>query len=128
MPAPSLGALSEEARVRMNETARFIRNYDHTPCIRNLLLVSPEEALAGLAQDFKDCQCEVQPALLAHVGDAGLVGVLSLARWSDRMALVGDVGTPWALPLVLNELAARCHGKEVPECPILDALSATPGR
>lgn len=31
------------------------------------------------------------------------------------------------LARVLNELAARCHGKEVPDCPILDALSAAPG-
>jgi MerR family mercuric resistance operon transcriptional regulator len=31
------------------------------------------------------------------------------------------------LERVLDELAARCHGKEMPECPILDALSAAPG-
>jgi MerR family mercuric resistance operon transcriptional regulator len=26
------------------------------------------------------------------------------------------------LERVLNDLAARCHGREVPDCPILDAL------
>lgn len=31
------------------------------------------------------------------------------------------------LERVLNDLAARCHGKQVPDCPILDALSAAPG-
>jgi MerR family mercuric resistance operon transcriptional regulator len=29
------------------------------------------------------------------------------------------------LDRVLTELAAQCHGKEVPKCPILDALSAS---
>jgi MerR family mercuric resistance operon transcriptional regulator len=28
------------------------------------------------------------------------------------------------LERVLSDLAARCHGKRVPECPVLDALSA----
>lgn len=28
---------------------------------------------------------------------------------------------------VLNDLAARCHGREVPDCPILEALSAGRG-
>ena len=32
------------------------------------------------------------------------------------------------LERVLNELAAQCHGKDVPDCPILDALSASPNR
>jgi MerR family mercuric resistance operon transcriptional regulator len=32
------------------------------------------------------------------------------------------------LERVLNDLAAQCHGKQVPDCPILDALSANPGR
>lgn len=32
------------------------------------------------------------------------------------------------LERVLNELAAQCHGKNVPDCPILDALSASPNR
>ena len=27
------------------------------------------------------------------------------------------------LERVLTELAARCHGKKVPDCPILDALN-----
>ena len=31
------------------------------------------------------------------------------------------------LERVLGDLAAQCHGKGVPDCPILDALSATPG-
>jgi MerR family mercuric resistance operon transcriptional regulator len=31
------------------------------------------------------------------------------------------------LERVLSDLAARCHGKEVPECPLLEALSAAPG-
>lgn len=29
------------------------------------------------------------------------------------------------LERVLNELAAQCHGREVPECPIIDALGGT---
>jgi MerR family mercuric resistance operon transcriptional regulator len=32
------------------------------------------------------------------------------------------------LERVLNNLAAQCHGDEVPDCPILDALSATADR
>jgi MerR family mercuric resistance operon transcriptional regulator len=32
------------------------------------------------------------------------------------------------LERILNELAARCHGDEAPDCPILDALSATADR
>jgi MerR family mercuric resistance operon transcriptional regulator len=30
------------------------------------------------------------------------------------------------LERILSDLAARCHGRRVPDCPILDALSATP--
>jgi MerR family mercuric resistance operon transcriptional regulator len=30
------------------------------------------------------------------------------------------------LERVLNDLAAQCHGKEVPDCPILDALGGRP--
>jgi MerR family mercuric resistance operon transcriptional regulator len=30
------------------------------------------------------------------------------------------------LERILSGLAARCHGRRVPDCPILDALSATP--
>lgn len=30
------------------------------------------------------------------------------------------------LERVLNDLAAQCHGKEVPDCPILDALCGRP--
>ncbi len=29
------------------------------------------------------------------------------------------------LERTLTDLAARCHGKKVPDCPILDALSAS---
>lgn len=32
------------------------------------------------------------------------------------------------LERVLIDLAARCHGREVPDCPILEALSATASR
>ncbi len=32
------------------------------------------------------------------------------------------------LERVLTDLAARCHGRKVPECPILDALGAPSGR
>ena len=39
----------------------------------------------------------------------------------------GKVNDLRRLERVLNELAARCHGKEVPDCPLVEALSATAG-
>jgi MerR family mercuric resistance operon transcriptional regulator len=32
------------------------------------------------------------------------------------------------LERVLGDLAAQCHGKEVPDCPILEGLAASPAR
>jgi MerR family mercuric resistance operon transcriptional regulator len=32
------------------------------------------------------------------------------------------------LERVLNDLAARCHGRDVPDCPILEVLAARPAR
>lgn len=61
----------------------------------------------------------------------GLAGghVLTCAEVSDMAhGHIGDIRQKVKdlkkLERVLTDLAARCHGRKVPECPILEALSA----
>jgi len=64
-------------------------------------------------------------ALLGLAGGHALtcteVSDMAQAHIADIRQKVKDLRK---LERVLTELAARCHGRRVPECPILDALSA----
>lgn len=64
-------------------------------------------------------------ALLGLAGGHALtcteVSHMAQAHIADIRQKVKDLRK---LERVLTELAARCHGRRVPECPILDALSA----
>ncbi len=53
------------------------------------------------------------------------VKALTEAHVADIRRKVKDLRR---LERVLRDLAARCHGGEVPDCPILDALSTGPTR
>jgi MerR family transcriptional regulator, mercuric resistance operon regulatory protein len=64
-------------------------------------------ALLGLAGKHALTCAEVKGLAEQHIGDIRLK-IKDLKR----------------LERTLCDLAARCHGKRVPECPILDALSA----
>lgn len=64
-------------------------------------------------------------SLLGLVGGHALtcaeVSDMAHAHLADIRKRVKDLKR---LERVLTDLAARCHGRKVPECPILDALSA----
>lgn len=64
-------------------------------------------ALLGLAGGHAFTCAEVRDMAHAHVA-----GIRQKVRDLKR------------LELVLTDLAARCHGRKVPECPILNALGA----
>ncbi len=58
-----------------------------------------------------------------HGLTCGEVQAMTVGHVADIRRKVKDLKR---LERVLNDLAARCHGKEVPDCPILEVLSAAP--
>jgi MerR family mercuric resistance operon transcriptional regulator len=66
-------------------------------------------ALLGLAGKHELTCAEVKGLAEQHIADVQLK-IKDLKR----------------LERILSDLAARCHGRRVPDCPILDALSAAP--
>jgi len=107
LPPPAMGALTDAARARMNESARFKPDWEHTPCLYALLDQSPDEALRALkGWTSSECQCEIAPALLVHMGERALVPLLRRTSiWpTEMLGMVEDIGTPWAIPRVLEAL------------------------
>lgn len=102
-----MGVLTDTARARMNESARFKPDWEHTPCLYALLDQSPDEALRALeGWTSSECQCGIAPALLVHMGERALVPLLRRTSiWPTEMLdMVEDIGTPWAIPRVLEAL------------------------
>jgi MerR family mercuric resistance operon transcriptional regulator len=56
-----------------------------------------------------------------HALTCAEVSAMAHAHMADIRQKVKDLKK---LERVLTDLAARCHGRKVPECPILDALGA----
>jgi len=126
-----IGALSRQTGVNI-ETIRYYERIGLMPApprnegrqrvydayhLRRLIFIRRSREL-GFSLD------QIRPLLgLAgkHVLTCAEVKGLAEQHTADIRRKIGDLKR---LERILSDLAAQCHGKQVPECPILDALSA----